>query len=67
MDVQADRMCLILVLNKIQYAFKSIASRLKSGGDSSKLAIFFFNLVHFFFKTKIGQLSVTGLSNLSKV
>ena len=36
---------------------------MKSGGYSSKPLVIFFNLVHFFIKTKIGQLSVTGLSN----
>ena len=57
-------MCLFFGAHKnFMCFFKSFASRLKSGGYSSKpLVIFFFNLVPFFLKTKIGQLSVTGLS-----
>ena len=42
-------------LGLLQYAFKSFASRLKSGGYSSKPLVIFFSILYIFFKTKIGQ------------
>ena len=50
-------------LGLLQYAFNSFASRLKSGGYSSKPLVIFFSILYIFFKTKKGQLSVTDQSN----
>ena len=54
--------CVIFGAHYNQYAFKSLSSRLKLGRYSSKPLVIFFQSCKKI-NTKIGQLSVTGLSN----
>ena len=60
MGVQADRMCLFLVFIKINMLLNHFVEirwvQLEAGGN-------IFSILYISFKTKIGQLSVTGLSN----